>query len=88
MTYYSHMETINIATLKSTLSSVLKKVREGQVYQVLDRHTPIATILAFSDEQLTIAKEAETKFSAPKSVSFCKKITNPLDILRSDRDRR
>lgn len=81
------METINIASLKSTLSSVLRRVREGEVFRVLDRHTAIATIIAYKDETLSITKRAEGKIVAPKCVQV-RNLSDPIKILREDRDRR
>ena len=87
MTYTSQMETINIANLKSTLSAVLRKVREGEVFQVMDRQTPIAKLSAYEDDTLRIAKSAEQKLSAPNTIKI-KNLSDPIKILREDRDKR
>ncbi len=88
MTYNSHMETINVASLKSTLSTILKRVREGERLIVVNRDTPIATLNPYQETEIKIAKKAVDEFSAPKGISCAKKITNPLLLLREDRDRR
>jgi len=50
MTIYSHMETINISTLKAKISSSLKRVREGETIVVLDRDIPVAKIAPYREQ--------------------------------------
>jgi prevent-host-death family protein len=42
------MKTINIAALKANLSKVLKRVKAGERVTVLDRHEPVAELVATS----------------------------------------
>ena len=47
--YHETMNEIRIAELKSRLSEYLRKVRSGRTLTVLDRDTPIARIVPYSE---------------------------------------
>ena len=63
--YRKAMKTINIAALKANLSKVLKQVRAGERVTVLDRHEPIAEIVAVgptsSDPWVRLAKAGKVR---------------------------
>ncbi len=52
--YFIVMKQIRIANLKARLSEHLRGVRKGQPLTILDRDTPIARILPYSDEAAKI----------------------------------
>ena len=81
------METINIAKLKEKLSEVLRRVRSGEDFTVLDRQTPVAVIRGIGDGCLTLARAKQTSLTPPKSVGVDFEI-HPVEILRKDRDKR
>lgn len=47
---YMTMKTVGIADLKARLSEYLRGVRRGQEITVLDRDTPIARIVPYTDD--------------------------------------
>lgn len=59
------MKTINIAVLKANLSKVLKQVKAGERITVLDRHEPIAELIAAepasSDPWVRLAKAGKVR---------------------------
>ena len=54
MTFYGLMKTINISTLKSRASSILREVRRGMTYIVVFRDIPVAEIKHCGEYELVI----------------------------------
>jgi prevent-host-death family protein len=56
------MKTVGIAELKARLSEYLRGVRRGQELTVLDRETPIARIVPYTDDAspLSVRRPAGT----------------------------
>ena len=52
--YNVTMEGVKIAELKARLSHYLRRVRRGNALTVLDRETPIARIVPYTQEAATI----------------------------------
>ncbi len=47
--YYMTMKSVNVADLKARLSEHLRHVRRGHALTVLDRKTPIAKLIPYTD---------------------------------------
>ena len=81
------METISISSLKSHLSEILERVRQGTKFKVVNRNLPIALLSSLQDqEQLDTLQESIGKFTAPKSLRL--ELTDPVQFLLEDRQRR
>lgn len=53
--YYMTMTKVRIAELKARLSEYLRRVRRGHTITVLDRETPIARVVPYTEhEQLSV----------------------------------
>jgi prevent-host-death family protein len=48
------MITVRIAELKARLSDYLRRVRRGEVVTVLDRQTPVAQIVPYRNESVSL----------------------------------
>lgn len=44
------MKTVRIAELKARLSEYLREVRRGHALTVMDRHTPVASLIPYAPE--------------------------------------
>lgn len=84
MTIFSHMETINISTLKAYLSESLKKVRSGISLTVVDRDVLIAEIIPYNKKILSITKPVK-KFYIP-DINL-KNLPDPMEFLLEDRSK-
>ena len=82
MTIFSHVETINISTLKAKISSSLKRVRNGERLVVLDRDVPIAEIIPYNKKPEIKFQKPKFKFHIPKSMNIK---VDPLLFLMEDR---
>lgn len=56
--YHVTMIGVRVADLKSRLSEHLRKVRAGRTVTVLDRNTPIARIVPYEEEGLSLTVRA------------------------------
>ena len=45
MTDYGRMESIKISELKAKLSAILKRVRRGERFAIMDRSHPVAVLM-------------------------------------------
>jgi prevent-host-death family protein len=71
------MKTVGIAELKARLSEYLRGVRRGQELTVLDRETPIARIVPYTDD----ATPLSVRRPAPGTASLrTVKLPPPLKI--------
>lgn len=87
MTYYSHMRTINISTLKAHISAELRRVRAGERLIVLDRDIPVAEVVPYSLEtRAVMIRPPKHRLVYPKS-SFSVK-TDPIQYLMEERSKR
>jgi prevent-host-death family protein len=80
------MEAVNIATLKAHLSEYLRRVRQGSVFVVLDRQSPVARIVPCDDPvQALVSRKPVAKladYRIPKK-PLCSR--NSLDALLEER---
>ena len=91
MTTYSHnetMKTAKVSELKAKLSAYLSDVRRGGTVIVYDRHTPIARLVPFLDEQDDLVLMDESR--PPSELKNIKAVRprKPIDldkILRESR---
>ena len=81
------MKGVGIADLKARLSEHLKSVRKGRTLTVLDRDTPIAKLVPFTDEAVEVRRATRRlkDFDLPTAPS---KATDSLGVLLDDRGRR
>lgn len=86
MTIYSHMKTINISTLKSTLSSALRQVRNGSSIVVIDRDIPVARIIPYQEKPALTVRKPKKSFTIPDSNLNIP--VDPLSFLMEDRGKR
>ena len=87
MTYSGHMETINIAKLKASLSRVIRQVQEGEEFTVLDRKTPVAHLKAVETRAVRPVSQPKHPFGPPQGIS--REVSfDPVKLLREDRERR
>ncbi len=80
------MKTINVSTLKATLSAALHRVRAGETIVVMDRNTPIAEIGPYQQRPSITIHKPKKKFSIPRSK--IKVAIDPLDFLMEERGKR
>jgi prevent-host-death family protein len=83
MTYYGHMKTINISTLKAHLSAELKKVRRGGRLVVMDRETPIAELVPYKEPERLLIRPPQRKLEYPRQIPSLG--IDPLEALLADR---
>ena len=82
------METINVSTLKAQVSKILREVKNGVTFTIVERQTPVAELTRIDKEdELAIASIAHGKFSKPAGVFVTTK-KDPLHVLLEDRARR
>jgi prevent-host-death family protein len=81
------MKSVGIADLKARLSEHLKQVRKGRTLTVMDRNTPIASIVPFRPDPIEI-RQATRRFRdlslPPRPASK----TDSVAVLLDDRRRR
>ena len=87
MSYYGHMETINIAKLKQSLSEVVRRVRAGERFTIFDRKTAVAVLSAVEDRHIKVVSRASQHITAPRGLARKVKI-DLVAMLRVDRDKR
>lgn len=83
--YTSHMETISISSLKTHLSSELKRVQRGMRLVVIDHHKPVAVIGPLPDS-IPLARSAKKDYLVGplKALSSI----DPISLLATERDDR
>ena len=79
------MDRVGIADLKAHLSHHLRKVRRGSTVTVLDRDTPIATIVPYASEIPLEIRRATRKPSDLELPPRLRKRTDSLAALLEDR---
>ena len=85
--YNEGMKAIGIADLKVHLSEHLESVRKGRTLTVLDRDTPVARIVPFTNDALEVRRARRH----PKDLTLPLPPDAPTDslaLLLEDRDRR
>jgi prevent-host-death family protein len=85
--YNMVMMTVRIAELKSRLSEHLRSVRKGRTLTVLDRNTPIARIIPYSEEPIAI-RRASRRARDLKLPLAPQSPTDSLAVLLDDRRQR
>jgi antitoxin (DNA-binding transcriptional repressor) of toxin-antitoxin stability system len=81
------METIKIAALKARLSEVLRRVRKGEAFTIMDRDTPIASLTLYKNIALKAVAKASKRIEAPQPTVISHAIDS-LKLLREDRNKR
>lgn len=78
------MSRVRIADLKARLSEHLRQVRRGHTVTVLDRETPIARIVPYTDEALEVRRaiRSHTTWRVPPP---SRTPTDSLAVLLDDR---
>lgn len=61
------MQTVRIAELKARLSHYLRGVRRGRVLTVLDRETPIARIVPYTTDSMSLVVRRPLPRTPPPS---------------------
>jgi antitoxin (DNA-binding transcriptional repressor) of toxin-antitoxin stability system len=85
-----HMVQANISELKNNLSAYVAQVRAGETVLILDRHTPVARMVALDGNERVLVREP----TVPKeqimrrSSVHMKDLVDVVDLLRSLRDER
>jgi prevent-host-death family protein len=79
------MSKVGIADLKARLSEHLRKVRRGHILTVLDRETPIARIVPYSDREPLEIRRATRKPSDLRLPPPPSRPTDSLAVLLQDR---
>jgi len=89
--YHLVMKKTGIADLKAHLSHYLRAVRGGEEVTVLDRETPIATIVPSGRRSRVVVRRSSPGAPAPGRIKFLPALdlgADPVAILLSDRSRR
>lgn len=89
--YHLVMKKTGIAELKAHLSHYLRVVRGGEEVTVLDRETPIATIVPSGKRSRMVVRRPSPGAPAPGRIKFLPRVdlgTDPVEILLADRSRR
>jgi prevent-host-death family protein len=81
------MKTVRVAELKAKLSEYLRAVRKGHSVRVLDRETPVATLVPIEDEALAVRHATRRVRELPAPPRQVAK-TDSVAILLADRQRR
>jgi antitoxin (DNA-binding transcriptional repressor) of toxin-antitoxin stability system len=80
------MESVNIGTLKAHLSEYIRKARQGNLFVVFDRQSPVACIVPYEqNSQALISRKPLAKlgdFPIPKKPACTK---SSLDALLEER---
>jgi prevent-host-death family protein len=73
--------TVKIADFKAHLSEYLRNVRNGHPLTLVDRHTPVAQVVPYSDKSGTrlVFKPATLK---PEQIQFPPRLKKKIDVLR------
>jgi antitoxin (DNA-binding transcriptional repressor) of toxin-antitoxin stability system len=80
------METISISNLKTHLSATLKEVIIGIRYIVMDRDSPVAELIPYSEKSKLIIRNPKQKKSKIKNTFKGKINLDPVDYLLQDRN--
>ena len=86
-TYYGLVKTANVSSFKAHISAILRAVRAGERYIILDRDIPVAEVVPYRDaaHKLRIGKpDSELRFH---DLSFTVR-TDPVERLLQDRNAR
>jgi len=89
--YHGVMKTTGIADLKAHLSAYLRAVRGGEEVTVLDRDTPVATIVPAGRRSRVSVRRSRRGAPAPGKLRFLPRVDlglDPVEILLADRSRR
>jgi antitoxin (DNA-binding transcriptional repressor) of toxin-antitoxin stability system len=89
--YHMVMKKTGIAELKAHLSQYLRVVRGGEEVTVLDRETPIATIVPSGRRSRVVVRRSSPGAPAPGRIKFLPPLdlgADPVAILLADRSRR
>jgi prevent-host-death family protein len=82
------MESIKISELKAKLSAILKRVRKGERFAVMDRSHPVAVLMTLEkDDALPVVQPARRPFRMPAPVSFSVEV-DAVALLIEDRSKR
>jgi len=88
--YHEVMKKTGIEEFKAQLSQYLRVVRGGEEVTVLDRETPIATIVPAGRRSRVIVRRSSPGAPAPGRIKFLPPLdlgTDPVEILLADRSR-
>jgi prevent-host-death family protein len=81
------MSDVRIADLKARLSEHLRSVRNGNTLTVLDRDTPVARIVPYSERPLEV-RQAKRRIRDLRLPARPAKRTDSVAVLLEDRRRR
>jgi prevent-host-death family protein len=82
------MECIKISELKAKLSAILKRVRKGERFAVMDRSHPVAVLMTLEkDDVLPVVQPARRPFRMPPPVTFSVE-DDVVALLSEDRGKR
>ena len=85
------MKKTGIADLKAHLSQYLRAVRAGEEVTVLDRETPIATIVPARKRSRVVVRRPARGAPVPGRIKFLPPLElgiDPVEVLLADRSRR
>ena len=80
----------NISELKNNLSAYVAQVRAGETVLILDRHTPVARLVALDGNDGVLVREPTVPKEqiVRRSLVHMKDLVDVVDLLRSLRDER
>lgn len=79
------METISISNLKTHLSATLKEVVNGIRYVVMDRDSPVAELVPYSEKQRLVIRAPLGKKTKVKNSFKGKVKLDPVEYILQDR---
>jgi antitoxin (DNA-binding transcriptional repressor) of toxin-antitoxin stability system len=88
MTLIGHMRKIGIAELKAHLSAHLRAIRKGQTLTVIDRDTPIATIVPYREPTAPRLQIREQLHTAPLPAPLPNAVDSLAALIDERRERR
>jgi prevent-host-death family protein len=90
--YLEVMKSVDIAELKSRLSEYLREVKRGHSFTVMDRSTPVATVVPYEAGAVPLrVREPLGRFPSPQDVPLpppLKTTTDVVDLLLEERGER
>jgi prevent-host-death family protein len=88
--YHVTMKTVGIAELKARLSEYLRGVRRGQELTVVDRATPVARIVPYTEDAPALVVRRARPNSRLHAIRLPRPLpleTDVLTLLRAERQR-